>query len=472
MANILILDDDRMIGDTLRRVFSDMGHAVDVAGTLKEGLDKARAGEFDVVFLDVRLPDGSGLDALTALQQVPSSPEVVVITGYADRDGAQFALSENVWDYLKKPASMESVISAVEQAVKYRDQKNAGGAALALDREGIIGDGPAIRKCLALVARSAAGMANVIITGETGTGKELFARAIHGNSPRANGPFVVVDCASLPKSLMESVLFGHAKGAFTGASVASDGLVMQADGGTLFLDEVGELPLSMQKSFLRVLEERRFRHVGGAREVTSDFRLVSATNRDLDELAERGQFRKDLLFRLRSIHIHLPPLRERPEDIRDLATHYMDRLTRKNGLAPKRFSPKLMEVLLSYSWPGNVRELHHALDHVAAQAMGEPTLFSKHLPSAIRLAAVAQDLEEAEEPDARDLARGDQAAPFPETDAKWQDFRKALLEEGEKHYLQELMNRAGQSVKEAARISGLSQPRLYELLRKHNIPTR
>ncbi|MBU2487816.1 MAG: sigma-54 dependent transcriptional regulator [Proteobacteria bacterium] len=468
MANILIIDDDRMIGDTLRRVFEDMGHQVDVAQTLRMGLDKAGKADFDVVFLDVHLPDGSGLDALTALQQAPSSPEVVVITGYADKDGAEFALSENVWDYLKKPASMESVISAVEQAVKYRDQKKACGPALTLAREGIIGDGPGIRKSLALVARSAASMANVIITGETGTGKELFARAIHKNSDRAGGPFVVVDCASLPKSLMESVLFGHAKGAFTGATAASDGLVMQADNGTLFLDEVGELPLSMQKAFLRVLEERSFRHVGGSREVASDFRLVSATNRDLDEMAEKGQFRKDLLFRLQSIHIHLPPLRERPEDIQDLTIHYMNHLSRDNGTEPKSFSPKLMEVLVSYPCPGNVRELHNTLDHVAAQAMGEPILFSKHLPPAIRLGAMASSLEQGKgEYD----EYASPAAPFPETDAKWQDFRKQLLEEGERHYLQELMNRSGQSVKEAARISGLSPPRLYELLRKHNIST-
>ncbi|MBW1988005.1 MAG: sigma-54-dependent Fis family transcriptional regulator [Deltaproteobacteria bacterium] len=475
MARILVIDDDRMIGDTLTRVFGDLGHGVDVAYSLEEGLKKAGQGAFDVVFLDVRLPDGSGLDVLSSLQGMPSSPEVVVITGYADRNGAEVALSENAWDYLKKPASMDTVVSAVEQVLKYREQKSGHGKGLEFDRGGIIGDSPGMRKCLSLAARATSSMANVILTGETGTGKELFARAIHDNSSRASGPFVVVDCASLPKSLMESVLFGHAKGAFTGAHAASEGLIKQADGGTLFLDEIGELPLSMQKAFLRVLEEKRFRHIGSAQEVESDFRLISATNRDLDQMVKKGRFRKDLLFRLRAIHIHLPPLRERAEDIRDLSAHYMNRLSRKNGTEPKSFSPKLMEALVSYHWPGNVRELHHTLDWVYAQAMDEPTLFAKHLPPAVRMAAVAQDLEQDAEmpgPGVKEQAPPPDTAMFPETDVKWHDYRKKLLDEGEKRYLQDLMARSGGSVKEAASVSGLSQPRLYELLRKHNIPTK
>jgi two-component system NtrC family response regulator len=346
---------------------------------------------------------------------------------------------------------------------------------VALKLEGIIGKSPQMRACYDLVAQAASNDTNVLIYGETGTGKELFAKAIHTNSPRFSRYFVVVDCAALPASLVESALFGHEKGAFTSADRAQVGLIKQADGGTLFLDEVGELPMEMQKAFLRVLQERRFRPVGSRFETESDFRLVAATNRDLDQLAAQGQFRPDLLFRLRALSIDLPPLRARPDDIKELALFHTAQVCDKWGIGLKGFAPEFLKALMVYDWPGNVRELFNTMDGALAEARYEPTLFPKHLPSQIRIklarAAVRKEnslsypnrLNRPHRPD--ELAI-DQGLP------KLRDFRQAAVDEAEKQYLVELMSLTGGKVQEACRIAELSLPRLYALLKKYAISRR
>jgi DNA-binding NtrC family response regulator len=270
---------------------------------------------YDVIFLDVRLPDGIGLDAIQKIKANSSAPEVVIITGEGDPNGAELAIQYGAWDYIEKPPSVQSVILPLVRALQYRTEKKDAQKPLMIKRDNIIGNSPQLLRSLKKLARAAQSQASVLIEGETGTGKELFAMAIHQSSSRSGKNFVVVDCAALPETLVESVLFGHAKGAFTGADQAKEGLVKQADQGTLFLDEIGELPLSLQKAFLRVLQEQRFRPIGGGSEVNSDFRLIAATNRDLDRMVQEKQFRQDLLFRIRSLVITLPPLRERPEDI-------------------------------------------------------------------------------------------------------------------------------------------------------------
>ncbi|WP_231039182.1 sigma 54-interacting transcriptional regulator, partial [Nitratidesulfovibrio oxamicus] len=252
-------------------------------------------------------------------------------------------------------------------------------------KHSIVGVSTAIRRCLDVVAEAAGSDAAALVTGETGVGKELFARAIHDNSPRAAAPFVAVDCASLPRSLVGSILFGHRKGAFTGADSNRDGLVLQADRGTLFLDEVGELPLSMQKMFLRVLQEHRFRPVGGRTEITSDFRLIAATNRNLEDMVERNTFRSDLLYRMRTVVVSIPPLRERCEDVTALAGHYLPRIWARFALPEKDISPDFHETLLAYHWPGNVRELIHTLERAALAAQDAPKLFARHLPDYLRI---------------------------------------------------------------------------------------
>ncbi len=468
MAAILIIDDDKMICETLSRIFKEMGHETTYALTLEKGRRAAREGAPDIVFLDVRLPDGNGLKSLPDIQNTPSNPEIIILTGYADPDGAELAMENNAWDYLKKPASMDTITLVLSQALQYRGEKQTSRPAIALKREGIIGKSPALEASLDLVARSAGGVANILVSGETGTGKEIFSRAIHANSARAGANFVVVDCGSLPETLMESLLFGHTKGAFTGADRAEEGLVKNAAGGTLFLDEIGELSLKTQKIFLRVLQERRFYPVGAVKEVKSDFRLISASNRNLDEMVEAGTFRADLLFRLRTINIELPPLRDRTGDVKELSIHHMLTLCESHNVGMKGFATNFFHYLEAYDWPGNVRELFSVLEWTLAQALHEQTIFPKHLPGSIRARVTRSHFNEQVEEE----ARPESAVDLPEELPPWREYRGALIAEGEKRYLREVISRTGGNVKKASRLSGISSPRLYELLRKHHISTR
>ncbi len=389
MANILIIDDDKLIRAILSERMTEMGHSAAVAEFLREGTELAARHDFDLVFLDVRLPDGNGLDAIGGIMGGPGAPEVIIITAVGDADGASMAVRSGAWDYLQKPFSAKEIMLQVTRVLEYRRRKEAGNQPVALKRERIVGRGPELTACLDRIAQSAATDANVLITGETGTGKELFARALHENSRRADRGFVVVDCTVLPENLVESTLFGHVKGAFTGAGEAAPGLIAQADGGTLFLDEVGDLPLPVQKSFLRVLQERKYRPVGGSREKQSNFRLVSATNRDLEKMVDRGDFRRDLLYRLKTFGIELPPLRRRAGDIRELVLHHVHALGERHGLTNRGVSPDAMLLLVDYHWPGNIRELISTLEQAILSDPACPILYPKHLPEAIRFRHLA-----------------------------------------------------------------------------------
>ncbi len=337
---------------------------------------------------------------------------------------------------------------------------------LSIDRGGIIGSSAKLAMCLMLTAHAAQSDASVLICGKTGTGKELFARAIHNNSLRADQPFVVVDCASLPRHLTESILFGHAKGAFTGADKARKGLIRKADGGTLFLDEVGELPPSVQKKFLRVLQEKRFLPVGSQEEVSSNFRLVSATNSDLDSEVKDSRFRQDLLFRLRSIVIELPPLRERKNDIGQIAMAQAENVSRRLGLPKKEISKEFFEILNAYDWPGNVRELISAVDHAIAMEPNCPALYPKHLPEHIRMQTIGGK--------PRNTGVGHlETAPFPTGPGHQGDFpslkayRKAVVEKVENQYISELMAHCNGDIDLACAVAGLKKARLYQLLKKY-----
>jgi two-component system, NtrC family, response regulator len=469
MADILIIDDDRLICDTLSSVVRDRGHIPTCAFSRKEGLEAAAARSFDVVFLDVRLPDGSGLDIVQALRETPSSPEVIIITGFSDVDGAELAITHGAWDYLEKSASIDEITLPLERAMQYRTERQSKARPTALKLEGIVGSSPQMRTCIDMLAQAAANDANVFVAGETGTGKELFSLAIHKNSSRTGKNFVVVDCASLPETIVESVLFGHERGAFTGADKSKIGLITQADGGTLFLDEVGELPPSIQGSFLRVLQERRFRPVGSVKEAKSDFRLISASNKNLDEMVREGRFRKDLLFRLRTLTIALPPLRERPEDIKELASSYMSKLSRHYQNGMKGFSPEFLDTLLDYDWPGNVRELINALERAIAAAGESPTLFPAHLPAEIRIKVKRDQVGEAEETAVgRNIGARGSGRNLPTL----QERRDAAVAEAERQYLGELIADSRGDIREACRVSGLSRSRLYGLLKKHGISPR
>lgn len=465
MAKILIVDDDPLVRESLARVVKKMGHTPLEAGSLGSAREKLPAEDFDLVFCDVRMPDGSGLDILPEIRATSAAPEVIIVTGFGDPDGAELAIKKGAWDYIEKPLSVKAVMLCVERALQYREKKRAAVNPVALKVEGIVGSSPKLRACLDMLAQAASSEANVLVTGATGTGKELFAWAIHRNSARSDRNFVVVDCAALPETLVESTLFGHVRGAFTGADKPRDGLVRQADGGTLFLDEIGELSISIQKAFLRVLQEKRFRPVGGGQEVTSDFRLVAATNRRLEELTRSGGFREDLLFRLRTLVLELPPLREMKEDLKDLMLYYLVRFCEQYDLSVKGYSPDFLEVLMAYDWPGNIRELIQALEKAIISAKDEPVLFPKHLPDHIRIhlarAAVLQKRAPAPSPE-----KGPAAV---DTSLNLKDFREAELARIEKDYLSSLLSRTNGDVGEACRVSGLSRSRLYTLLKKYGL---
>ncbi|MEN8258656.1 MAG: sigma-54 dependent transcriptional regulator [Thermodesulfobacteriota bacterium] len=472
MAKILIIDDDPVICTIMQTKMVQMGHnGVIVAHTLAVGLSEAEEHAVDLIFLDVYLPDGNGLNLLPSLTNLPSRPEVIIFTARGSSNGAEIAIQNGAWDYLQKPVRAQELALSLKRVLLYRQsRKEAQEAVPALKRHGIIGSSAAIEKCRAELAMATQGEAQVLITGETGTGKELFSRAIHANSRRAQKNFVVVDCAALPENLIESALFGHERGAFTGAERSKPGLIKEADGGTLFLDEIGELPLRLQKSFLRVLQEHRFRPVGSDTEVESNFRLVAATHRDLAAMVKKKEFREDLLYRLQAIVIELPPLRERAQDINELAHHFVEKICTKYGLASKEIGADTLEVLSTYPWPGNIRELINTLESAVNVALNEPLLFPKHLPIALRVSVKQKNLRPvlASETNLSPAASPEVADPRDKL-TDYRQYRETVMASAERRYLEALMTRTGASIKAACQISGLGRTRLYNLLNKHGI---
>ena len=490
MSNVLIIDDDLQMCTMLCDLVHHVDHEAAYAQTLAEGLRLALTGGFDVIFLDVRMPDGNGLEVMKDILEIDFPPEIIVMTGMGDSDGAERAIRNGAWDYIQKPLSPKKIIQPLNRVLQYRDNiRSANRPTRNLKRAGIVGGSYQIQECLDTVAKASQSLSNVLITGETGTGKELFARAIHANSSRSRHRFVVVDCAALPETLVESALFGHEKGAFTGADKAAEGLVGLANGGTLFLDEVGEMNLNLQKAFLRVLQERRYRPVGSKKEVESDFRLVAATNRNLSEMVDQGGFREDLLYRLNAISLTLPALRERLQDLPGLVKQLSAKVYATLGIKPKLVSQDFIATLGSYHWPGNVRELVNILESSISDAYYEPELFSKHLPERIRItmarSAVAPVVRDTvgvpgsvSDAPVFEIPTGMAPVPGDATEgdgtsasslSTYKAYREAVLNRAEKKYLQELMKATRGAIKEACAISGLGRTRLYTLLKKHSV---
>jgi len=461
MAQILVVDDDTMLCSMLVEQLGRKGYQVDSANSLQRGIALVREGDWDVVLLDVQMPDGNGLGHLPDFTGAPSHPEVIIVTGHGASDGAEKAIVGGAWSYIEKPHVIRDLFLHLTRALQYREEKQRVSVTpVALKRKNIIGNAEVMRRCFDDLAKTAVSDVNVLLTGETGTGKEVFAHAIHDNSARAKRNFVVVDCASLPENLIEGSIFGHIKGAFTGAGSNREGLIKHADGGTLFLDEVGELPPSMQKTFLRVLQERSYRPLGAEKEIQSDFRLLAATNRNLEEMVSQGTFRKDLLYRLKGMTMELPPLRERKEDIKDLVLYCMTRLCERYSQDSKGMSPDFVEGLVAYDWPGNVRELFQTMEQVFAGAVDAPTLFSVHLPQAFRIRMAKAGMQCK---DSKGL--GAQGAVTCNDMMPWRDF-KAFVE---KEYVARLMKESKNAIQRACRLSGLSRARLYQLLKKYNV---
>ena len=462
MARILLIDDDALIRNGLSRCFGDLGHEVLVAGDLRQGTALARDG-VDVIYLDLNLPDGDGHIAINELAAAPGSPEIIVLTGLKDNFGAQETLASGAWDYIQKPATPSILKASLESALSYRrDKTTAAAPEPAFDEGGIIGSSPAIGRAKQLMARAAESDASVLILGETGVGKELAAHAIHANSARRNNAFVVVDCSNLTETLLESVLYGHVKGAFTGAHSDHRGLVAEADRGTLFLDEIGELPPALQKSFLRVLQEHRFRPVGSTREQASDFRLVAATNKNLEAMTAAGTFRSDLLFRLRTLEISLPPLRERDSDVMLLATHFVIAACQRYRLPEKRFSKQIAKILKPYAWPGNVRELSNLMEAAVIAAGQEPVIHPKHLPSHIRVSYLDRDKPKRQ-------PQRFPTAPVSDTPIQTYKDYKTMRDQA---YFQQLMDLCDYDITRASRLADISVPSIYRHLGLAGIPTK
>ncbi|PIE69444.1 MAG: Fis family transcriptional regulator [Deltaproteobacteria bacterium] len=477
MSKVLIIDDDHDVCETIESLVSRLSHEAVCAHTLAEGLALLETERLDVAFVDVQLPDGSGMDLLPRMATHVDAPEIIILTGQGDPDGAELAIQQGVWDYLLKPSSVHEITLTLQHALKYHDQKLGQAAQQQFDLNGLVGEGPSFKALIRLAAQAAGSDSPMLITGETGTGKELMARTIHRNSSRANQPFVVVDCASLTESLVESTLFGHKKGAFTGAQKDREGLIHLADKGTLFLDEVGEMPLTLQKSFLRVLQERTFRPVGDTREQTSNFRLLSATNKDLDTLVKHGEFRQDLLFRLKTFSMHIPPLRQRLEDLRPLALHQVARLCKRYRVADKGLGSDLFTTLEGYEWPGNVRELFNILERAVVNSGQEKTLYSMHLPRELRIKVTRDQVGKSFEmtlqpPQEPALPGGPKIGQGLMDDLQEQPLPtlREFKTLAENRYLKELVRRYQGNSSQMLTTSGLSRSHFYALVKRHNIP--
>jgi two-component system nitrogen regulation response regulator GlnG len=383
VPTVLVVDDEQSICWGLSRLGESLGHKVISASSAEQALACAEAACPDVVVLDVRLPGMDGLTAIGRFQDCCGSVPIIVITAYGDLRTAVEAVRRGAFDYIAKPFDVGKVKGALVRALASRPGRSAAGAPPNLHIEGMVGRCPAMQEVYKKIALAAASDASVLLCGESGTGKELAARAIHRYSPRGDGPFVAVNVASLSASLAESELFGHVRGAFTGAEAARVGLLAQANGGTLFLDEVADIPPATQVKLLRALEHGEVVPVGGNEAVASDFRVISATHRDLARRVEDGSFRHDLYFRLCAFQIDLPPLRERPQDIAELAEHFIAAIASRAvaGSDSSTLTEEALAEMQRRVWRGNVRELRNAIDHALIMARGR-AIMAEHLPAA------------------------------------------------------------------------------------------
>jgi DNA-binding NtrC family response regulator len=361
-GRLLIVEDRDSLRRMLERALGEEGYEVAAASHGAAALRLLAEREFDLVLTDLKLPDLSGLEVLAASREAQPRVPVVVLTGYGSVGAAVAAMKLGAYDFVEKPFELDDLARLIAQAIGHVEEEPAFEAAGAPP---IVGRHPRLRAALRLLARVARTESTVLLTGESGTGKELFARALHALSPRRAGALVALNCAAIPETLIENELFGHEKGAFTGADRRQEGRFELAQGGSLLLDEIGELPLAVQGKVLRVLEERTYERVGGGRTLRADVRLIAATNRDLRGMVEAGVFRSDLFFRLNIFPIELPPLRERPSDIPLLARHLLADIARRLALEPLRLEEPAAELLAAQPWPGNVRELANLLERAA-----------------------------------------------------------------------------------------------------------
>ena len=450
-VTVLVVDDELLIRKSLSKVLRAKGYAVELASTGAEGLEKASNLRPHVMILDMRLPDTDGLSVLRRVRQIDALLQVIMITAFGDLQSAVEAMKLGACDFLRKPYELEDIVLAVEGAARtfrqaseldlYRRQAWRQYS----DKE-IVGDSGPIREVRELIDKVVRSQATtVLITGESGTGKELVARAIHYRSDRAQAPLMEVNCSSFNENLLENELFGHEKGAFTDASDMKKGLVELCDRGTLFLDEMGDMPLATQSKLLRFIDHRSFRRVGGARDLAVDIRIVTATNKDIEEEVRAGRFRSDLFFRLKVVSIHLPPLRDRGEDILVLARHFLKEFSRKFQKRFQDLTPEAAERFTAYPWPGNVRELRNLIERVILLEDSD-LLMPEHLPSEL-------------------AGRGPSLAAPVGGDA----LALPTLAQMEAEHIGEVLRLTAGNKSRAARILGISRQGLIEKLRRLRI---
>ncbi len=365
--NILVVDDEKNILKVVSMTLKDSGFDVDTARSAEEAVDKFRQRSFDLMVTDIKLPGRSGVELLTQIKAEQPDVPVIVITAFGTIENAVEAMKKGAFNYLTKPVNPDELITVVREALEKFDLKRENAALKAELRQkytfsNIVGKSVAMQEVFDTVRMVSKTQSSVLIAGESGTGKELVARAIHFDSDRAGGPFVTVDCATIPAEIMESELFGHEKGAFTGAHEKKTGLLEHADNGTVFLDEIGDLDLNLQKKLLRFLQEREILRVGGSGRIKLNVRIVAATNRDLELEVKEKRFRDDLYYRLNVVTLRMPALRERKDDIPLLAHSFLEKLNRTEGKLIKGFEDNVMDALVAYSWPGNVRELENVIE--------------------------------------------------------------------------------------------------------------
>ncbi|MBD3337187.1 MAG: response regulator [Candidatus Eisenbacteria bacterium] len=468
VAKVLIIDDQPLIRKSMRRVLEDEGLQVLTAADGKEGLEAFKSQRPRIVILDMKLPDSNGLEILPELFRTDPAVGVIMVTAYGDMKSAVEAMKLGAQDFLRKPYEVEELQHAVRSALRSQEQetrlkvyRRRDRARYAQDR--IIGRCAGVRRVMEMVRKVARSDAtSVLITGESGTGKELVARAIHVQSARRSSPLMELNCSAFQETLLENELFGHERGAFTGATHLKRGLVELSDGGSLLLDEVGEMPLGTQAKLLRFLDNRTFKRVGGSVDVVVDVRLIAATNANLEGLIEEGRFRKDLFYRLKVVSIHLPPLRERGQDILLLTEHFLDLFNQKFHKSFRGISQEAQDVLLRYRWPGNVRELKNLLERIVLLEEGR-RLELRHLPA--ELLRLPQDAPAEKDETAR-AADAESAEPLgaPPPDEDGAELR-TLREIGEDHIMRVLQAVNGNK-SHAARILGLSRQGLLDRLRR------
>jgi two-component system nitrogen regulation response regulator NtrX len=455
-SRILVIDDEVAIRDSLRMTLEYEGYEFLGAATGQEGLALAEREAPDLVLLDVKMPGMDGLEVLDRLRAMNETLPVVVVSGHGSISTAVDATKKGAFDFIEKPFASERVLVSLRNALdqrRLRDENRTLKKAVEV-RHQMIGESSSLQQVMASISRAAPTNATVLIQGESGVGKELVARTIHRNSLRSRERFVQVNCAAIPEELIESELFGHEKGSFTGATEKTVGKFEQADKGTIFLDEVGDMSPKTQAKVLRVLQEGEVERLGSARTTKVDVRVIAATNKNLEEEIEKGHFREDLYFRLAVIPIHVPPLRERQEDVPALVRHYMDYFSRENNARPRRISPAAMEALQKYRWKGNIRELRNTVERMIIMSPGE-VIDVADLPSTVRVPAGG--------------AAGGRASVALDADAARAATLREFKDSTERSYLVGKLRENGWNISRTAEVIDTPRSNLYKKLEQYQI---